>query len=336
LPPSVTEVRARSVLRERFPRGANTQTMRNCDAELERFRNEVSCAALLEGFGASWRLDRKQSTRRALKYRRGEGEVLIINHEERGWWDPHSRARGDIFDLVQFLDPSLNFGQVRQVLRRFIGIAPRVPEARFTADEAQHALPVYVRWDKRPRLRPGSPAWTYLTVTRCPWIVAAAGAADIVREGSYGSAWFAHRDADGAVTHVEIRGPDYKGSLRGGTKTLFQLASTNPWHGRLVVTEAPIDALSVAAIERLSADTRYAATGGGMGPGTIAAIERLLAAMVLLPGAKLCSATDANRAGDRYAERHAALAVGAGVAFERMRPSEGSDWNDVVRAGREA
>jgi adenine-specific DNA-methyltransferase len=41
----------------------------------------------------------------------------------------------------------------------------------------------------------------------------------------------------------------------------------------------------------------YAATGGGMGPGTIAALEALLASIALLPGALLCSAADANGPG---------------------------------------
>ena len=99
------------------------------DAELELIRNGVNCAALLEQLAPAWRLDRKGSTRRALKYRRGEGEILIVNHEGRGWWDPHSSAKGDVFDLVQFLDPRLNFGQVRQVLRRLVGVRPAVSEA---------------------------------------------------------------------------------------------------------------------------------------------------------------------------------------------------------------
>jgi hypothetical protein len=138
------------------------------------------------------------------------------------------------------------------------------------------------------------------------------------------------------VTHVEIRGRDYKGSLTGGTKTLFQLPAPNQRTTRLVLAEAPIDALSVAAIEGLRADTVYAATGGGIGPGSIAAIECLLAGMASIPGGILVSATDANRAGDRYADRHAELAAAAGVAFERLRPPKGSDWNDVVKAGRGA
>jgi hypothetical protein len=184
----------------------------------------------------------------------------------------------------------------------------------------------------------GSPSWFYLSVTRClpAAILAAADAADVVREGPRGSAWFAHRSAEGEVTHVEIRGPDFKGSLTGGAKTLFQLAGANQKHFRLVLAEAPIDALSVAAIEDLRADTLYAATGGGMGPGTITAIARLLAGMAPQPGANLISATDANHAGERYAARHAELAAAAGVAFKRLAPPTGQDWNDVIQAGRRA
>jgi hypothetical protein len=68
----------------------------------------------LERWPAGWRLDRRESTRRSLKYRCGEGEILIVNHDGHGWWDPQSSAMGDVFDLVQHLDPSLNFGQVRK------------------------------------------------------------------------------------------------------------------------------------------------------------------------------------------------------------------------------
>ena len=102
---------------------------------------------------------------------------------------------------------------------------------------------------------------------------------------------------------------------------------------RLVLAEAAIDALSVAAIESLRADTLYAASGGGMGPGTIAALEALLGRIAMLPGALFCSATDANGAGDHFAERHRALAEQFSVPYARLRPSvEGGDWNDVLRA----
>ncbi len=90
----------------------------NQDSELDLFRAQVNCAAVLENMGKPWRLDKSESTRRALKYRRAEGEVLIVTHGGRGWWDPQSSAKGDIFTLVQHLDPSLHFGRVRRVLRR--------------------------------------------------------------------------------------------------------------------------------------------------------------------------------------------------------------------------
>ena len=106
---------------------------------------------------------------------------------------------------------------------------------------------------------------------------------------------------------------------------------------RLVLAEAAIDALSIAAIENLREDTLYSATGGGMGPGTIAALEALLGRIAMLPGALFCSATDANGAGDRFAERHRSLAETLSVPFARLRPPlEGGDWNDVLHARSEA
>ena len=302
------------------------------DAELEQFRRGVSCAALLEGWAPSWRLDRKESTRRALKYRRQEGEVLIVNHDGRGWWDPQSTAKGDIFDLVQYLDPNLNFGHVRRELRRFVGVEPTFPLALSTREKNSPEVPIAARWAERRRLQRGSAVWAYLAgLRRLPVrVLEAADRADILREGPYGSGWFAHRDNANTLTHVEIRGPGFKGSLRGGTKTLFRLSEAGPRRSRLVITEAPIDTLSVAAIERIRADTRYAATGGGMGPGTVQAIERVLGEMAQWPDALLVGATDANRAGERNAARHAELASAAGVAFERLAPPLGNDWNDVL------
>jgi hypothetical protein len=305
------------------------------DAELDLFRTTISCATLLELLTPTWRLDRRGSTRRALKYRRGRGEILIVNHDGRGWWDPLSTAKGDIFDLVQFLDPGLSFGQVRQVLRPFVGVSPTFPNALRPSRRATQDRPLADRWQARSRLRQGSPTWCYLTDERrlSLGVLAAADEADAVREGPYGSAWFAHRDERGTVTHIEIRGANFKGSVRGGHKTLFRLAGGQQPR-RLAVTEAPIDALSLAALEALRVDTLYVATGGGMGPGTLEALGRELAWIATFPNALMDGATDANAAGERYAARHAEMAAAAGVAFARLTPTIGVDWNDVLKAGR--
>jgi hypothetical protein len=62
---------------------------RNGD-EIEWLKASVSCAALLERLAPVWRLDRAESTRRGLKYRRGAGEILIVSHGGRGWWEPRT------------------------------------------------------------------------------------------------------------------------------------------------------------------------------------------------------------------------------------------------------
>jgi hypothetical protein len=131
-----------------------------------------------------------------------------------------------------------------------------------------------------------------------------------------------------------VRGPDYKGSLAGGHKTLFLFGQAGEDVHRLAITEAPIDALSLAALEGSRRDTLYVATGGGMGPGTLGALQAMLARLVTIPDALIVSATDANAAGDRYAERHAELGADAGIYFERLRPPEGLDFNDVLKQGR--
>jgi hypothetical protein len=307
------------------------------DVELQLFRSSVNCAAVLEGMVGGWKLDVRESTRRALKYRRAKGEILIVTHDGRGWWDPLSQAKGDIFDLVQHLDRSLNFGQVRQVLRRFVGVAPTYPRAIRKKQGRGPNRPLQERWAKRPALRPGSSAWAYLADARClpTAILAAATAQDAAREGYYGSAWFAHR-ADGAVSHVEVRGPDYKGSLAGGNKTLFLFAQASEDVRRVAITEGPIDALSLATLEGSRPDTLYVATGGGMGPGSLGALQAMLAHLATIPDAVIASAVDANVAGDRYAERHAELAADAGIRFERVRPPEGLDFNDVLKQRRGA
>jgi hypothetical protein len=304
------------------------------DPEIEELRGKVHCAVVLERTPPPWKLDRKESTKLSLKYRRGKGEILIVSHGGKGWWDPTSDAKGDIFGLVQRLEPALTFGHVRKRLREFAGLAPTYPLADRAGGRKHSDLLVADRWARRKAVWPDSPTWRYLARTRylSAAVIGAASASGVLREGPVGSAWFAHCDDAGAVVHVDVRGPTYKGSLKGGVKSLFRLPSVRPSRPRLVLAEAAIDALSVAALESLREDTLYAATGGGMGPGTIEALEALLAGLAMHPDALFCSATDANGPGDRFAGRHRSLAKQFQVLFVRLRPSiEGGDWNDVLR-----
>src|SRR5580693_3241367 len=98
---------------------AQTQGATMSDPEIEDLRNKVHCAVVLERTPPPWMLDRKESTKLSLKYRRGKGEILIVSHGGKGWWDPTSDAKGDVFSLVQRLEPGVNFGHVRRRLREF-------------------------------------------------------------------------------------------------------------------------------------------------------------------------------------------------------------------------
>ena len=62
--------------------------------EIEELREKVGCAALLEEDG--WKVDVKESTRRAIKYRR-DSRIVIVIHDGRGWFDPFRRQKGTCF-----------------------------------------------------------------------------------------------------------------------------------------------------------------------------------------------------------------------------------------------
>jgi hypothetical protein len=128
-----------------------------------------------------------------------------------------------------------------------------------------------------------------------------------------------------------MRGPDYRNFSAGGEKTLFRLPGGLGCLSRVTVCESAIDALSLAAIEGVCRDTLYAATAGGMGPGTIASLQQLLQILAADPAGRLIAATDADIAGRRYAVRLQEMAMEAGVRFDQVLPPDGlNDWNDAL------
>ena len=319
--------------RRRVPAGHTNEP-----EEIARLKAAVHCATVLERATPPWQLDRRASTAAAIKYRRGAGEILIVNHGGHGWWDPtHPAAKGDVFGLVQHLEPGLSFGAVRQRLRALAGIAPGCTGELHRRARQQPKLPVAERWAMAPALTVGSAVWRYLTETRgLPGrILHLATRHDLIREGPKGSAWFAHRDQEGRLAGIEMRGPRWRGMATGSDKTLFRLPGGSLSAPRLVVVEAPIDALSLAVLEGPRADTLYLATAGSIGPGTVAALMALLTARAMDLAAELVAATDADPAGDRHAGCLTELAATAGVRAARLRPPHGvDDWNELLVRAR--
>ncbi len=290
--------------------------------EIEALREQVSCAAVLEHAGFA--IDAKESTRRAVKFRRG-GEIIIVTHGGRGWFDPLSEAKGDVFRLAEHLD-RVGFLEGAERVADLVGFQITEPEWRPARDGERCDLSLSDRWQARRRPWAGSATWRYLNgERRLPaFLLKTTIKADLLREGPQGSMWAAHRDNAGVLTGWEARGPQYRGFASGGTKVLFRLGSDSAL--RLAVTEAAIDAMSLAAIEGLRDGTLYLSTGGGWSPTTEAAMRELAAR----PGVQMVAATDANPQGEMFAERLRALADDAGCDWTRLRPAE-EDWNEVLK-----
>jgi hypothetical protein len=302
----------------------------------EELKAAVGCAVVLEQASPPWRVDARESSRNALKYRRGKGEIIIVNHAGRGWWDPgHATAKGDVLDLVRYLQPGLSFHEARRLLLRLAGIEPAFPTLVTRHHWCRVLPPVGQRWTARRPLSSGSATWRYLAGERAlpPAILEAAMQADAIRTGPRGSAWFAHRDALGRLTGIEMRGPCYRGFSAQGGKSLFQLSGGSR-ATRMALCEGSIDALSLAALEGPRRDTLYLASGGGMGPGTVAALTALLGKLAGEPGPVLVAATDADAAGQHYVTRLRLMAGTASFRLDRLRPKgRHKDWNDVLKAG---
>jgi hypothetical protein len=292
-------------------------------ADLEELKGKVACGAVLETAGFA--VDPKESTRRAVKYRRGE-EIIIVIHDGQGWFDPLSDAKGDVFRLVEHLD-GLPFAAALYVVADLVGFVPSEPQWQRQSRERMPDLTIPQRWNARRKPWRGSATWRHLRDERDipEAILRSAITQDILREGPRGSMWAAHRDRTGTLTGWEERGPDWRGFASGGAKLLFAFGAETSL--RLCVTEAAIDAMSLAALEEQRPDTRYLSTGGGWSP---ASSEALLD-LAVRADALLVAATDNNAQGETFAERLEALAADAGCGFVRLRP-ELEDWNEDLKA----
>lgn len=291
--------------------------------DIDELRGKVTCAAVLEKAG--FKVDLKESTRKAVKYRHGEGQIVIVIHEGRGWFDPMSDTKGDVFTLAEHLGAD-GFPEALKQVADQVGFMPTQPEWKRPA-RVKPTAALASRWAARLKPRPGSPTWRYLAGERAipDHLVQEAVDQGRLREGPYGSMWAAHTDDAGAVAGWEERGPEWRGFATDGTKVLFRLGAVRP--KRVCVTEAAIDAMSLAAIEGLRHGSLYVSTGGGWSPATEAAIRAIASA----PGMHLVAATDSNLQGDVFGDRVRVIATEAGAHYERNR-SPHDDWNETLQA----
>lgn len=290
--------------------------------EIEQLRETVSCQAVLETAGFA--LDVRESTKRAMKYRRGT-EIIIVTHSGRGWFDPLGEQKGDVFGLVSALEGCDFLGGFAWVaaLSDF-----RTSEPIWRRDDSVSMNPASLadQWLRRRSPWPGSATWRYLRGQRSlpEFVIRAAIGQNLLREGPYGSMWAAHVDEKSKIRGWEGRGPQWRGFATGGSKVLFRFGDREAM--RLCVTEAAIDAMSLAAIEGMREGTAYLSTGGGWAPASVAALRRLGER----PDTLLVAATDNNPQGEVFADRLRALADDVGCSWLRLRPTA-DDWNEVLK-----
>lgn len=291
-------------------------------ADIEALRGQVACAAVLETAGFA--IDFKESTRKAVKYRRAD-DIIIVIHDGKGWFDPLSDAKGDVYSLVQHLDGS-DFLEAFVQVASLVGFEPSEPEWKRRSWETQPEQSILERWAARRKPWRGSATWRYLGDERHipEQVIRAAISQNGLREGPRGSMWAAHVDDAGTVNGWEERGPEWRGFASGGSKVLFRLGLLGAL--RICVTEAAIDAMSLAAIERIRRDTLYVSTGGGWSPGTESAIR----AVAERPTVRLVAATDANPQGEVFVSRLRELSAELSCDFERLKPAA-DDWNAVLQ-----
>jgi hypothetical protein len=295
-------------------------------ADIEALRARVGCTAMLEHEGFA--IDLKESTRRAVKFRR-EDDIIIVIHDDKGWFDPRSDAKGDVFALANYLLGG-GFSEALVAVCELVAYQPTLPAWERPARLFNVDATIPERWDHRKRPGRSSATWTYLTRHRAipGHVVRKAIDAELLREGPYGSAWAKHVDGSGEIIGWEERGPDWRGFSTGGAKQLFRFGVTTA--RRICVTEAAIDAMSLAAIEETRGDTLYVSTGGGWSPLTAQALETLASQR----HTQLVAATDNNVQGEVFADRIRQMADAAGCDFSRLKPRV-EDWNEELKQRRE-
>lgn len=291
-------------------------------ADIEELRSRVSCAAVLETAGFA--VDLKESTRKAVKYRRSD-DIIIVIHDGKGWFDPQSDAKGDVYSLVRRLD-GCDFLDAFVQVASLVGFEPNGPEWKRQSRAIGSDQSILERWDARRKPWRGSATWRYLRDERHlpEQVIRTAIAQNVLKEGPYGSMWAAHTDATRIVTGWEERGAEWRGFATGGGKLLFRLGPQQA--SRICITEAAIDTMSLAALENIRSDTLYASTGGGWSPATEAALR----ALGEQPDARLVAATDANPQGEVFVARLRELAGEIACDFERLKPAA-EDWNAMLQ-----
>ncbi len=304
------------------------------DSELTQLKSlSLESYALTLGYER----DHKESSNRVTVLRRetDNAKLLVkpghdgtlIYRNERDYSD-----HGSILDLVM-RELRCNLGEARKALRQWANL-PLHPAQTLSPDKPDkpgHSGNVRLSDEpNRSRMKSiwGAAQWTplhpYLLSRHIPESVLTDSRFDHRwKLDRHGNAVFPSWDKQG-ICGLEFRSETKKHFAKGGKKGLWVSANIKDCL-RLVVCEAPIDALSHFALYRDNADLLwplgYACPGGSLGERSRELLKSLFRHSAERGGG-IIVATDNDPAGDEYAETIAKLAP----VVERIAPI-GKDWN---------
>ena len=313
------------------------------DEELSQFKTGINLSELAAAWG--FEIDPRGSSRNSVAMKHPDGEKIIIGMQGESWvyFAVHGGHSGTVIDFVQQRD-GLNLGQVRQVLRPWLGggvgvAAPKRPPASRYVKKLES-----VRVDHTAVLaeyeaaEPLGEHHRYLCEERAlpPALLASDRFSGRIRVDRRGNALFPHWNQDKKLCGFEIKNAGFTGFAKHGTKGLW-CSGSQDGDTRLVIAETAIDALSYAALfgcER----TRFFSIAGQMNPHQPSLLHRAIS--IMPEGSRVVLAMDHDDGGAQLSETirpifdHIADKLGRGdLELIVDRPeTAGEDWNDVLRA----
>ena len=300
--------------------------------ELKGFKNEIDLVdyAMTHDYTE---LDRNQSSRTCVVLRRqsDDGKIAVSRGHDGHWvyYDFRCNKGGSILDFVMQQTGS-NLGGARQELRKwlphkinlFSHTAP-LPKPRAASEDRRGTA-----WDYAGT-NPVAMHHDYLESRGIAFEpVMRDRFSGMVRSDRYGNACFPYFDFRG-VAGIEKRNAKFKSYTKGGRKGLWRSILMER-DERAVICEAPIDALSYAAVRHDPTDrTRYFATGGRISRFQWELIDGLMQKYRSKRIAVIL-AFDNDPGGKAYILQFHERYPGVKIAID-LPPRQGQDWNDVLQ-----
>jgi hypothetical protein len=300
------------------------------ESEIDAFKGTIDLRQFAASLG--YQVDQRESWPGSTVLRRG-GDKIVVKRNPNGHYVFFSvrddRDNGTIIDFLQGRE-KLSLGQVRRILRSWIGKSDLPPLARLAPTSKDR-----MRVEREYRRMAEAPQHPYLIRQRClpGALLASPRFAGRVRIDSYGNAVFPHFNREGLCGY-EMKNRGFTSFAAGGEKGLW-FSHADPEDRQLVLAESAIDALSYAVLFPDAEDlTRYASLAGKPNSAQSGLVQTTSAS--LPAGSEIVAAFDADEPGRMLAEvvRGAVARTGrTDLVFRVHLPAqEGEDWNDILRA----